>query len=38
MAGGLKIDELRGPFQPGPFYDSMKASFVRGMIKQASTV
>jgi len=24
MAGGLEPDDLRGPFQPKPFYDSMK--------------
>jgi len=23
MAGGLKPDDLQGPFQPKPFYDSM---------------
>ena len=24
IAGGLKPDDLKGPFQPEPFYDSMK--------------
>ena len=23
MAGGLKVGDLRGPFQPRPFYDPM---------------
>jgi len=23
IAGGLKLDDLYGPFQPRPFYDSM---------------
>jgi len=23
IAGGLKLDDHRGPFQPRPFYDSM---------------
>jgi len=23
IAGGLEVDDLRGPFQPKPFYDSM---------------
>ena len=26
MAGGLKRDDLCGPFQPRPFYDSMNLS------------
>jgi len=26
IAGGLKLDEHCGPFQPRPFYDSMKFS------------
>ena len=25
VAGGLKLDDHCGPFQPRPFYDSMKA-------------
>ena len=25
IAGGLELDDLKGPFQPKPFYDSMKA-------------
>ena len=24
MAGGLELHDLKGPFQPKPFYDSMK--------------
>jgi len=24
MAGGLELGDLQGPFQPKPFYDSMK--------------
>ena len=24
IAGGLKLDDLCGPFQPRPFYDPMK--------------
>jgi len=24
MAGGLELNDLQGPFQPKPFYDSMK--------------
>ena len=24
MAGGLEPDDLQGPFQPKPFYDSIK--------------
>jgi len=23
MAGGLELDDLSGPFQPKPFYDSV---------------
>jgi len=26
IAGGLKLDEHYGPFQPRPFYDSMTRS------------
>ena len=26
IAGGLKLDEHCGPFQPRPFYDSMKVT------------
>jgi len=27
IAGGLKLNDHCGPFQPGPFYDSMKAKW-----------
>jgi len=23
IAGGLEVDDLKGPFQPKPFYESM---------------
>ena len=26
IAGGLELDDLKGPFQPKPFYDAMKLS------------
>ena len=29
VAGGLKLDEHCGPFQPRPFYGSMKCCFKR---------
>ncbi|GAB0209556.1 mitochondrial enolase superfamily member 1 [Grus japonensis] len=35
MAGGLELDDLGGPFQPKPFYDSMILIFTRS---QDSTV
>ena len=28
IAGGLKLDDHCGPFQPGPFYDSVILSFL----------
>ena len=27
MGGGLELDDLEGPFQPKPFYDSMIQDF-----------
>jgi len=29
MAGGLKLDDHCGPFQPRPFYDSVKSQHGR---------
>ena len=29
IAGGLKLDDHCGPFQPRPFYDSMKRSSLK---------
>ena len=29
IAGGFKLDDHCGPFQPRPFYDSMKSGIVR---------
>jgi len=30
IAGGLKLDDRCGPFQPRPLYDSMIANIARG--------
>ena len=32
IAGGLKLDDHCGPFQPRPFYDSMILQFYDSMI------
>jgi len=28
MAGGMKLDDLSGPFQPKPYYDSILSSYL----------
>jgi len=35
IAGGLKVDDHCGPFQPRPFYDSMNLLFYDLYIKRA---
>jgi len=32
--GGLKLDDYSGPFQPRPFYDSMKDDYVDSEVKE----
>jgi len=29
IAGGLELDDLKGPFQPKPFCDSMTSTHVK---------
>ena len=33
IAGGLKLDEHYGPFQPRPFYDSMNKLFTQRVVR-----
>ena len=33
VAGGLELDEHCGPFQPRPFYDSMKSEYLLSHLK-----
>ena len=36
IAGGLKLDDHFGPFQPRPFYDSMIVSYVEDNFSASS--
>jgi len=37
MAGGLELDNLEGPFQPLPFYDSISMLAAKGRLGKMVT-
>ena len=38
IAGGLKLDDHCGPFQPRPFYDSMSSHYIYPVSYKTSTI